>query len=61
MSLPVRRRKVLDEDRAFGARIGVRRNDPTADRFAGGNVYSTSDIEALEREKTKFWRRRRRG
>jgi hypothetical protein len=57
MSLPTRRRKVLEEDRALEKRLGIVRNDPVAERFSNGNVYSTADIEALERHKTRFWRR----
>lgn len=60
MSFPKLRRSRLTADRAYEKVAGVKRNDPTAERFARGNVYSRADIEALEREHTKFWRRRRR-
>lgn len=59
MSFPRRRRAVKERDRALEVRIGVHKNDPTADRFAGGNVYSTADIERLTRERLPFWRKRR--
>jgi hypothetical protein len=61
MSFPRKRRERQEADRALEARTGVRRRDETADRFAAGNVYSSADIEELEREKTAFWRRRRKG
>jgi hypothetical protein len=57
--LPTRRRKRKEEDRAYEKAAGVKRHDPEADKFGGGNVYSRADIEMLEREKLKFWRRRR--
>jgi len=35
----------------------VKSHDPTAERYAGGNTYSLSDIERLERERLP-WKRR---
>lgn len=60
MSFLPLRQKVKERDRAIEQALGIRKNDPTADKLAGGNVYSPSDIEAIEREKTSYWRRRRR-
>ena len=60
MSFPRRRARRKAQDAAYEKAAGVRHSDPIAERFAGGNVYSTADIEALEREKLKYWRRRRR-
>lgn len=59
MSFPQRRRQRKSEDRALEQEVGVRRNDPLAERMAGGNTYSRADIEELERHHTRFWRRRR--
>ena len=59
MSLLPTRQKVAERDRAVEKALGIPKDDPEARRFAGGNVYSRSDIEAIEREKTRFWRRRR--
>jgi hypothetical protein len=60
MSFPKKRRARQAADRAYEQAARVKRNDPTAERFAGGNVYSRADIEELERARTAFWRRRRR-
>jgi hypothetical protein len=60
MSLPSRRKQRKAEDRRYMKAARVTHSDPEAKRFAGGNVYSSADIEALEHEKTQFWRRRRR-
>lgn len=58
MSFPKRRRQVKERDRELELRLGVAKNDPVADRFAGGNVYSRADIEELHR--ALFRKRRRR-
>ena len=58
--LPVRQR-VQERDRAIEKSLGIPKNDPEAQRFAGGRTVSRADIEAFERERTRFWRRRRRG
>jgi len=60
MSFPKKRLRRQAEDRAYEKAAGVKHSDPEARRYAGGNVYSSADIEQLEREKTRFWRRRRR-
>ena len=60
MSFPKKRKQRQAKDRAYEAAARVKKNDPVADRLARGNVYSPADIEMLEREKTAFWRRRRR-
>lgn len=60
MSFPKLRRERQGRDREYEAAAGVRHRDHEAARFAGGNVYSRADIEELEREHTKFWRRRKR-
>lgn len=60
MNFPRRRAERKAKDRAYEQAAGINRHDPTAERFARGNVYSRADIEALEREKTAFWRRRKR-
>jgi len=60
VSLPTRRQKRKAQDRAVEQKLGISKNDPEADRFAGGNVYSRADIEGLEAEKLRYWRRRRR-
>lgn len=60
MSFPRRRQERKKEDRALMQKARVRHSDPPAARFAGGNVYTTADIEALEAEKLRFWRHRRR-
>lgn len=59
MSFPKRRQEVMAEDRELEQKAGVRKNDPEASRFAGGNVYSRADIAELEKHHTKFWRRRK--
>ena len=59
MSFPKRRRQRKEQDRALEQKIGIKKNDPVADRFASGNVYSMADIEDLEAEKLRYWRRRR--
>jgi len=60
VSLPTRRRQRKAQDRAIEQRLGIPKNDPEAERFADGNVYSRADIEGLERERLRYWRRRRR-
>lgn len=47
------------QDRAYMQAAGVKQNDPVADRFAGGNVYSSEDIDALTRERLRKRRRSR--
>jgi hypothetical protein len=59
MSFPKLRRDQKEKDSTYERAARVKRSDPIADRF-GGNIYSPADIEALEREHTKFWRRPRR-
>ncbi len=59
MSFRKLRRQRKAADREYERAAGVKRSDPTAERYSGGNTYSRADIEALEREHTKFWRRRR--
>lgn len=59
MSLLPTREKVQARDRAVEKALGIRKNDPEAERFAGGRTVSRADIEAIEREHTRFWRRRR--
>lgn len=61
MSFLPTRQKVKERDRAIEKALGIPSSDPEAKRFSGGNVYSRADIEAIERERTRFWRRRRRG
>jgi hypothetical protein len=58
-NFPRRRRERQIADREYMQAARVTQNDPEASLFAGGNVYSRADIEALEREKTAFWRRKR--
>lgn len=58
MSLP--RKIVKERDAEYMRQARVQGRDTTAERFTKGNVYSRADIELLEWEKLKFWRRRRR-
>lgn len=60
MSLLPSRQKVSERDRMVERSLGIPKNDPEANRFAGGRTVSRADIEAYEREKTRYWRRRRR-
>lgn len=60
MSLPKRRRARKEFDRQYEDAAGVKHSDPEADRIAGGNVYSSADIAALEREHLAYWRRKKR-
>jgi hypothetical protein len=46
-------------DRAYEKAARVKRNDTTAQRYAGGNTYSRADIEQLERAHTQYWKRKR--
>lgn len=59
MSLPKRRQQRKEQDRQLELRAGIPKNDPTADRFAAGNVYSRADIEDLTRQMLRRGRRRR--
>jgi hypothetical protein len=60
MSLLPTRQKVAERDRAVEQALGIPKNDPEAQRFAQGRTVSRADIEAFEREHTRFWRRKRR-
>lgn len=51
-----RQRKAADKE--YERAAGVKRHDPTAERYAGGNTYSRADIERLERERLP-WKRKR--
>jgi hypothetical protein len=59
MTFRKRRRARQQADRLYEKAARVKRSDTTAERYSGGNVYSSADIEQLEREHTQFWRRRR--
>jgi len=58
MSFRKLRRQRKEADKQYERAAGVKRNDPTAERYAGGNTYSLSDIERLERERLP-WKRKR--
>jgi hypothetical protein len=58
MSFLPKRRRVKDRDRSLERALGVPKNDPEAQRFAGGRTVSRADIEEFERERTRYWRRR---
>ena len=60
MSLLPTRQRVSERDRAIEKSLGIPKNDPEAQRFARGRTVSRADIEAIEREHTRFWRRRKR-
>jgi hypothetical protein len=60
MSFPKKRLRRQAEDRAYEKAAGVKHRDPEAERYAGGNVYSSADLEELERGFTRYWRRRKR-
>lgn len=55
-----RRKKRQEFDRLYAHSARIKSSDPVAERFARGNVYSTSDIEMLEQEKLSSWKHRRR-
>lgn len=57
MSFRKLRRKRKAADKAYEKAARVKSHDPTAERYAGGNTYSLSDIERLERERLP-WKRR---
>jgi hypothetical protein len=59
MSFFKRRKARQLADRMYEKAAGVKRNDTTAQRYTGGNTYSRADIEQLEREHTRYWKRRR--
>ena len=58
MSFLPTRRKVQERDRSTEQALGVPKNDPEAKRFSSGRTTSWADIEAAEREKLRYWRRR---
>lgn len=49
-----------DSDREYMRQARVHHHDPVAEKHASGNVYSAADIEMLEDEHLRFWKRRRR-